>query len=230
MTTSLSSFRSNFETSFSIRTLTPAPNIMSSGGRGSGFRSYASGAYDPRSNHYRTGSYNQGITYGNRNPGHIPAHTDTSRRRSMNIEDMLNPSDETTRPYHQPQSRRSEAGRTVSRNPRIVSGSLQGNRAPRYGSHSHGPNGSARPRAGGRPPPTQGQRSRGSGSPDVPSRTRAFRPAYNDEEEHFIWYLRIDVRICPFRKSWPDLTLEPRGMPGEILLFRLAPGSLESSF
>lgn len=197
MTTSLSSFRPSFETPFSIRKFTPASYIMSSGGRESGYRSYSSGAYDPRSNRYRTGSYSQGTTHGNRNLGLVPAHADTmSRCRSMNIEDILNPTDEDTGSCHQPQSRRSEAEKTVSRNPRTVSGSLQGNRAPRSGPHSHGTHASARSRAGYRPPPTQGQRSRGLGSPDVPSRTRAFRPAYNDEEEHFIWYLRIDVCIC----------------------------------
>lgn len=195
-TASLSNFGPNFDISFSIRTSTPTSYIMSSGGRGCGYRSYASGTYDPRSNGYRTGSYDRGSIDGNRTPGLVPAYADTtSRRRSMNIEDMLNPSDENTRQHQQPQSRRSEAGRTVSRNPRTAPCSLQSNRATRPGPHSHGANASAS-RGGSRPPPIQGQRSRGSGSPDVPSRTRAFRPTYTNEEEHFIWYLRIDVRIC----------------------------------
>ena len=197
MTTSLSNFRPSFETPFSIRTFTPASYIMSSGDR-----SYSSGANDPRSNRYRTGSYSQGTTHGNQNPGPVAAHADTmSRYRSMNIEDILNPIDENTRSHQQPRSRRSEADKMVSRNPRTVAGPLQGNRAPRSGPHSHGTNASARSRAGYRRPPTQGQRTRGLGSPDVPSRTRAFRPAYNDEEEHFIWYLRIDVCICRILKS-----------------------------
>ncbi|CAD6570476.1 MAG: hypothetical protein ASARMPREDX12_003641 [Alectoria sarmentosa] len=77
---------------------------MSSSGRGCGYRSHASGTYDPRSNGYRTGSYNRGSIDGNRNPGLVPAYADTtSARRSMNIEDMLNPSDE--RQHQQPQSR-----------------------------------------------------------------------------------------------------------------------------
>lgn len=194
MTASLPSFRSSFEASFSIPTFTPASYIMPSGGRGSGYTSNDSGADDPRSNGYRTGSYNQGRIRGNRNPGLVPAHADTtSRHRSMNIEDMLNPSDEDTRRYQQPQSSRSsDAGRTVSRNP----GSLQGNRAPRSGTHSHGASASARSRGGSRPQPRRGQRSRGSGSPDPPLQTRSPRPDYTEEQEYFIWYLRIDVRIC----------------------------------
>lgn len=191
---------------------------MPSGNRGDGYRSYASGTYDPRSNGHRTHSYDQGSSHGNPNSGIVPTYADTtSRRRSMNIEDMLNHSDEDTRRYQQPQFRRSEAGRTVFRNPRTIPGSLQGNRAPRSGPQSHGANASARSRGGSHPPPTQG---RGSASPDVPSRTRAARPAYSNEEKHFIWYLRIDVRIYRFPNSWPDPVFKPRGMSRKVQLFR----------
>ena len=150
---------------------------MSSGARGHG---HGSGADDPRSNGYRAGSYYQdyqGSSHGIRNPGLVPANADTtSRRRSMNIEDMLNPSDENTRPEQQPRSPRSyKTGRTSK------SGPL-----------SYRAKASARSQGGSRPPP----RGKGSGSPDIPSRTRAFRPGYTDEQELFIWYLRIDVRIC----------------------------------
>ena len=186
---------------------------MSSAGRGYGYGSYNSGDYDPRSNGYRNGSYNQDNSHGDRNPGLVPAYADTtSRRRSMNIEDILNPSDENTRRYEQSQSSASyQAGRTGSRN----HGSSQGTRAPRSGPHSHGANASARSRGGPRPP-------KGPGSPDVPPRTRDFRPSYTEEQEHFIWYLRIDVRICQYQNPWPDLTLEPRGMSREVSPFRLS--------
>lgn len=210
MTASLASFTLRFETSFSIHTFTPASCIMSSGRRGHSYRSNSSGPHDPRSNGYRTGSYNQGSSHGNRNPGLVPASADTtSIRRGMNIEEILNPSDDDSRRYQQPQSSGSyEAGRIVSRNP----GSLQGDRVPGSGPRSHGANASARSRGISRPRP----RSRGSESPDVPSRTRAFRPDYTCEEEHFIWYLRNDVRIRRHKVSWPDLSFEPRDMPGEV--------------
>lgn len=117
---------------------------------------------------YRTVKNSRGSRRGSRNPGPVRGYADTtSTRRSMNIEDILNPCDEDTK-----------------RSP----GSLQGNRAPRFGQHSHAADTSARSLECSRPPPPH----RGSGSPDVPSRTRAFRPAYSDEEQHFIWYLRID--------------------------------------
>ncbi len=181
MTATLSNYRSNFETSFTIDTFTPPSYTMSSGGRGYDYGSYTSRAYDSRSNgYYRTGSDIQDSGHGHRNTGLIPGYADmTSGRRSMNIEDILNPSEENTRRHQQPQSSRSyDAG-------------TQGNRAPRSGPHSHRANGSARSRGGSRPPPPH----MGSRSSDVPSRTRAFRPGYTDEQEHFIWYLRIDVRL-----------------------------------
>ena len=209
MTATLSSYRPNFETSFTSNTFTPASDTMSSGGPGYDYGSYTSRAYDPRSNgYYRTGSYIQGSSHSSRNPVPVPAYADmTSGRRSMNIEDILNPSDDNSKRFQQPQSSRSyDAGRTVPRNP----GSPPGNRAPRSGPHSHEANASARSRGGSRAPPPH----RGSGSPDVPSRTRAFRPGYTDEQEHFIWYLRIDVRIV----FLPDLTLEPQDLSCGILL------------
>ena len=190
MTASLFKFTPEFDTSLSIHSFTPASYTMSSGRQEYGYRLNDSGVYDPRSNSYRTGSYSQGSNHGNRNPGPFPTSVDTtSRRRGMNIEEILNPSDEDTRPYQQPQISRSyEAETMASRNP----GSLQGNRVPGSGPRSHGANASTRSRGSSRPRP----RSRGSGSPEAPSRTRAFRPDYTCEEEHFIWYLRNDVRLC----------------------------------
>ena len=147
---------------------------MSSGSRGYG---HGFGTDDPRSNGYRTGSYYQGSSHGIRTPDLVPVNTDTtSRRRSMNIEDMLNPSDESTGQEQQPQSPKSyKTGKTSKPGP-----------------VSYRAKPSPRSQGGSRPPP----RARGSGSPDIPSRTRAFRPGYTDEQELFIWYLRIDVRIC----------------------------------
>ena len=144
---------------------------MSSGGR-----AHSHGADDPISNSYRTGSYYQASGQGIRYPGPVPTYADTtSRRRSMNIEDMLNPSDENTRREQQPKSPSSyKAGKTS-----------------RSGPTSHRAKASARHQGGSRPSP----RGSGSGSPDIPSRTRAFRPGYTDEQELFIWYLRIDVSI-----------------------------------
>lgn len=146
---------------------------MSFSGRGHG---HGSGTDEPRSNGYRTGSYHHGSSHDMRNPGLVPANAETpSRRRSMNIEDMLNPSDESTRTEQQPQSPRSyKAGKASKSGPLI------------YRSKA-----SAKSQGSSRPPP----RGRGAGSPDIPSRTRAFRPGYTDEQELFIWYLRIDVRI-----------------------------------
>ena len=169
---------------------------MSSGGRGYSYGSYDSGAHEPRSNGYRTGSHSQDSSHGNRNPALVPAYAETtSRRRIMNIEDVLNPSDEGTRRYQQPQSSGSyEPARTVSENSR----SLQGNRPPTSGPQSHGASASASSRGGHRAP--QGQRGRGIGAPDIPSQTRSFRPPYTSEEEHFIWYLRLDVSIISTQK------------------------------
>ena len=146
---------------------------MSFGSRGYG---HGFGADDPRSNGYRTGSYYQGSSHGIRNPGPVPANADTTtRRRSMNIEDMLNPSDESPGREQQPQSPQSY--KTV--------------KTPKPGALSYKAKASSRSQGGSRPSPRGG----GSGSPDMPSRTRAFRPGYTDEQELFIWYLRIDVRI-----------------------------------
>ena len=39
-----------------------------------------------------------------------------------------------------------------------------------------------------------------SSSPEIAQKTRVFRPAYSTEEQHFIWYLRIDRGYL-----WPDL-------------------------
>ena len=39
-----------------------------------------------------------------------------------------------------------------------------------------------------------------SSSPEIAQKTRVFRPAYSTEEQHFIWYLRIDRGYF-----WPDL-------------------------
>ena len=209
MIASLSRSTPEFNTSLSIHAFTPASCIMSSGRQEYGYRLNDSGVYDPRSNSYRTGSYSQGSSHGNRNPDPVPASADTtSRSRGMNIEEILNPSDEGTRPYQEPQISRSyEAETTVSRNP----GSLQGNRVPGSGPRSYGANASTRSRGSSRPRP----RSRGSGSPEVPSRTRAFRPDYTCEEEHFIWYLRNDVRIC-----WAALLLSLEILSG--VFFRLS--------
>ena len=158
----------------------------------------------------RAGSYNQESNHGNQQPGFGPAYADsTSRHRVMNIENILNPSEENTRRHQQPGSSGSyEAGRTAYRN----SGFIQGNRALRSGSHSHRANASARSRGDYGPPPP----CRGPGMPDVPSRTRAFRPSYTDEEEHFIWYLRIDVRICRRKVSYLTLLLSVEACLGLI--------------
>lgn len=184
---SLSSYKLHPDTSLSIHIFAPASYNMSPGNGESGYGS--------------SGSDNQESSHGNRNVGFVPASADTtSRRRNMNIEDMLNPSDESTIRHQQPQSSNSyEAGGTVSRNPH----SLQGSRVPRSGRHSHGVNASAGSRQGSHPPSVR--RSRGSRTPDVPPRTRGFRPAYSTEEGHFIWYLRLDVRICRHTLSWPNL-------------------------
>lgn len=159
---------------------------MSSGSRGHGNGSYTSGGDDPRSNGYRTSSYHHNSSHGVRNPVLVPADTDTtSRRRSMNIEDILNPSDENPTRKQQPESPKSvKDDKKVPRKP----GSPQGYRHPRSGPLSPKAKASARSQGGSRPPP----RGRGSGSPENPSRTRAFRPGYTEEEEMFIWYLRID--------------------------------------
>lgn len=157
---------------------------------------------DRRNGDHPAGPYIQESRYCNQQPAFIPAYADTtSRRRVMNIENILNPSDENTRRHQQPRSSESyEAGGTAYKN----HGFIQGNRAPRSGPYSHGANASARSRGDSGPPPPH----KGSGLPDVPSRTRAFRPSYTNEEEHFIWYLRIDVRICRHKLFLLDLTLE----------------------
>ena len=180
MTADLSSFEPKSKTSFRIHSI---KSVMSSSGRTHSYGSYASETDGTKWDGYRTGSYHQSSNQAIRNPALVPAYGETtSRRRSMNIEDMLNPSDENTRREQQPQSPRS----------------YKASKPSRSGPPSHRAKASARSQAGSRPPP----RGRGPGSPDIPSRTRAFRPGYTDEQELFIWYLRIDVRIC--KNNYPD--------------------------
>ena len=160
---------------------------MSSGGRANNLGTYISGADDPRSNGYHTSSYYQSSIYAIRNSGPVPAFSETtSRRRSMNIEDMLNPSDESTRREQQPQSPRS----------------YKAGKSSRPGSSTHKAKASSRSQGGPRPP----NRGKSLGSPDIPARTRAFRPGYTDEQELFIWYLRIDVCIYQPNDPTPALS------------------------
>ena len=80
-------------------------------------------------------------------------------RRSMAIQNMLNPSDEEVRPSG-----------NLSRAPV----SHQSKKSPRSSTH------------------TRRSSTSQSGSPEIVQKTQAFRPAYSTEEQHFIWYLRID--------------------------------------
>ena len=126
----------------------------------------------------------------------------TYRRRSMTIQDMLNPSDEEIKRSPKSQWNQSSSeedrqpSRYHSRSPICKKGfkSSQTTIHTRRGSASHAPKG------GSRRPSHRLNRSPSS-SPDLASKeTRAFRHPYTTEEVHFIWYLRIDRGYL-----WPDL-------------------------
>ncbi|MCJ1453030.1 hypothetical protein MMC28_003375 [Mycoblastus sanguinarius] len=137
----------------------------------------------------------------------VPPQLDTtSRRRSMTIQDMLNPSDEDARrsPPTPSSPSSSDEERGPPRPTRTDHSSQRSIGSPRSGPHSHRVDRSPRP--GGRSrrpsatPSAQSSGSRLPRSPEVPARTRSFRPTYNPEEVAFIWYLRIDRGYL-----WPDI-------------------------
>ena len=124
-----------------------------------------------------------------------------SRRRSMTIQDMLNPSNEEVR--HSPQSTSSQFSSDddirSSENQARVPVPHQSKKSPRSGTHARRTSSSYTSKNGSRRPSRRPSRSPSS-SPEVAQKTRAFRPAYSTEEVHFIWYLRIDRGYL-----WPDL-------------------------
>lgn len=118
-------------------------------------------------------------------PGQVSS---VSRRHSMTVQDMLNPSDED--PRRSSQSHSSLSGdddeSRSSGHQRHGSSSYRANKSSRHDSHSHqgnlyrtSPRGSHRPSR--RPSPSS------SGSETGEIERRAFRKPYTVEEAHFIW-------------------------------------------
>lgn len=131
------------------------------------------------------------------------AHEDgTYRRRSMTIQDMLNPSDEEIK--HSPRSQWTQSSSEDDRQPSRYQSrspiSSKGFKSSRSTIHSRRGSTSHVPKGGSRRPSHRPSRSPSS-SPDLSSKEpRAFRHPYTTEEVHFIWYLRIDRGYL-----WPDL-------------------------
>ena len=126
----------------------------------------------------------------------------TYRRRSMTIQDMLNPSDEEIK--HSPKSQWTQSSSEEDRQPsRYHSRSpicKKGFKSSRPTVHTRQGSASHAPKGGSRRPSHRLNRSPSS-SPDLSSKEpRAFRHPYTTEEVHFIWYLRIDRGYL-----WPDL-------------------------
>ena len=122
--------------------------------------------------------------------------------RSMTIQDMLNPSDEDVRQSPQTMSSQfsSDGDIRPSRNLSRAPVSRQSKKSPRSVTHARRSSTSQTSKDGSRRPSRRPARSLSS-SPEIAQKTRAFRPAYSTEEQHFIWYLRIDRGYL-----WPDLS------------------------
>lgn len=169
---------------------------------------YSSGSYGYGSgsglNAYSTSRRGSGT--GHRQYANLcaPQIDTNSRRRSMAIQDMLNPAGR-----DEGYSSGSQSSPSSSENERRPSGSYRhlpdprpSSRAPRSVPHSRRSTTSHMFGSGSRRPSLARQPSRRSPStsPDVQPRTRSFRPTYTTEEGHFIWYLRIDRGYL-----WPDI-------------------------
>jgi len=190
----------SYRISLTIRNSNPAVDSMSSyrAGYSSGSYGYGSGpnAYSTSSRGSSTGHYQYSSLS-------APQTDTTSRRRSMTIQDMLNPAGEDERQSSKSQSSQSSSDdeRRPPGSHRHLPVSQRDSRAPRSGPQSrrgytsHTSGGGAR-RLGHARRPARSP----SSSPDVQPRTRPFRPAYTTEEVHFIWYLRIDRGYL-----WPDI-------------------------
>lgn len=146
----------------------------------------------------------------------VPGRGETaSRRNSMAIRNMLNPSDSDNRGY------RSPSQSTLSGADDIGSSA----HTPRAGRSSHRSGASS---AGGTQSSTQSHSpsasshtslsSRSSLSPEVPARTRTFRPAYDREEIFFIWFHRIDLGcqwdevLTEYTKEFPGAARDKSGL------------------
>ena len=123
-----------------------------------------------------------------------------SRRRSMTIQDMLNPSDEEVK--HSPKTKSSQLisdkDLRLSANHSRTPVSRQSKKSPRSDTHTRR-SASYTSKDGSRRLSRRRTRSASSSSKTA-QKTRAFRPAYSIEEQHFIWYLRIDRGYL-----WPDI-------------------------
>ena len=168
---------------------------------------YSSGPYGYESgsgsNAYSTSSRGDGT--GNYQHASLtpPQAEATSRRRSMTIQDMLNPAGEDEK--HLSGSHSSSSSSDDERLPSLSHRHLpvpqRDSRTQRLGPYSRRGTGfrTSGSNMGGSVHSRRPSRSPSS-SPDVQPRTRAFRPAYTTEEVHFIWYLRIDRGYL-----WPDI-------------------------
>ena len=177
----------------SIRTSNSSSDVMASQHIGYGS--------SPGSNAFGSGNHESDFGH-QQNIGLNVAQEDaTSRRRSMTIQDMLNPSDEEVRQSPQTTSSQFSSDEDIRPSGNISRApvSRQSKKSPRSGTHARRSSTSHTSKDGSRRPSRRPTRSPSS-SPEITQKTRAFRPAYSTEEQHFIWYLRIDRGYL-----WPDL-------------------------
>ena len=138
--------------------------------------------------------------------GVVAPQSDTnSRRRSMTIQDMLNPLNEDA--ARSPQYSSSQSSEDEGKFPKFSTSAHSSHRENRSrGFRPHSDRVSKSPRPGARfcrpstTPSAKSQQGKLPRSPDVPARSRPFRPSYSREEVAFIWYLRIDRGYL-----WPDI-------------------------
>ena len=129
--------------------------------------------------------------------------------RPMAIQDILNPSTDDARPSTSPSLGSESSLDSNDHNSRLHAGPRGMMRAPRS-------RGNFRRRRSS--PSAQSDSSRSQGSPDVPARSRPFRPAYNTEMADFMWFLRIDLQrpwdeICAdYMRQFPEDDRDKSGL------------------
>lgn len=127
-----------------------------------------------------------------------------SRRRGMAIEDMLNPSREEDTSSASDSSSSDEA-EDYRRRPSSSSQRRLASTQSRVSSHRQ-----HSPRSRRQSPPRRGGATSSAQANDVPVRSREFRPKYTEEEDHFMWFHKDDLRFSweqvhrEYKKHFPD--------------------------
>ncbi|KAL9639646.1 MAG: hypothetical protein Q9164_000802 [Protoblastenia rupestris] len=155
-------------------------------------------------------------TSGRSNSQHTRSSLTTSnsspRRRLMAIQDMLNPFMEDVRPSASPSlstvselegNGRASASPSLSSESGIDEDDHSLGRGAVSADRDRSPTSRRSSRRGRLSSSARSRSSRSSMSPDVQARSRAFRPAYNDEMANFIWFLKVDLG-----RQWDDILIE----------------------